>query len=870
MDLHSALWVIAALFVVVGLSEPAAARLRLPYTVALAAVGAGLGAAAAFLWQTTLTDALNPLARAILDFPVSSTVLLSALLPALLFQAALSVDARRMLDDWVPILVLAVLAVVVATLTIGLALVPVSGLPVMACLLIAAIVSTTDPSVVVGLFRQLPAPRRLARILEGESLLNDAAAIALFGLFLGFLTIGRPDPDLAAELLRFPWLLLGGVVFGAATGRGALALMALLPRHPPAQVTISLALPLLVHLAAEALAGVSGVVAVVAAGLAVNLGAPGRLSPQTLVKLRETWELLAHWAGSFIFILAAIFVPRFLSRAEWSDLVLVAVTAAAALVARALILYLVLPALAASGLSPRVEGSYRLAILWGGLRGAVTLALALAVTESPYIAPEVKRQVGIVAAGFTFFTLIVQGLSLRPLIRRLGLDRLTPLDEALGAQVVATALQSVRDRVGEAAQSFGIDRGILSAETAALTERLDQALLIADEGTEIPDRDRITLGLLALAAEERNLVLELFRRQVIAPELAERLVGLADQLSEGARAGGRTGYLAAARRPLGGGRLVRLAEALHNRLGMSRPLAWLAERRFELLVIETVILHGLAVFLDRRIRPVHGPRVAGILHELLERRAEALANALDELRRQFPGYAEELERRLVRRTALQIEAAEYEALVADGLIGEDLRATLMEELDRRRDALAARPRLDLARQKAGLVRRFELFEGMDETDCATLARALRTVYARPGQVLMRRDQPAREVWFVASGAVTADGVGGRVRIGPGGMFGHLALLSGGRTIVEVTAEEPSTLLVLDEAGFRPLLRENARLRQRVAEAARRRGVALEPWLMEEAPPQPDAARAGGPEAEGGGSASADPGARATSGSARRG
>ena len=108
---------------------------------------------------------------------------LDVLLPMLLFQATLEVNLRRMLDDWVPILVLAVVAVVVATFSIGYSLAWISSLPLAVCLLVGAIVSTTDPSAVVSIFRSLSAPRRLARIIEGESLLNDAAAIALFGLF---------------------------------------------------------------------------------------------------------------------------------------------------------------------------------------------------------------------------------------------------------------------------------------------------------------------------------------------------------------------------------------------------------------------------------------------------------------------------------------------------------------------------------------------------------------------------------------------------------------------------------------------------------------------------------------------------------------
>ena len=123
------------------------------------------------------------------------------------------------------------------------------------------------------------------------------------------------------------------------------------------------------------------------------------MSPPAFAKLTDTWDLLAYWAGSLIFMLAAILIPRLLADLRPADFGLIGVTVVAALVARAVILFGLLPLLTLARLSPRVEMPYRLAILWGGLRGAVTLALALAVTESPGVPPEVKRQVGIIATG---------------------------------------------------------------------------------------------------------------------------------------------------------------------------------------------------------------------------------------------------------------------------------------------------------------------------------------------------------------------------------------------------------------------------------------------------------------------------------------
>ena len=169
MDIIAFSGAVALLFVVIGVSEPLAERLRLPFTVILAIMGALLGAVALALSGSGLGDTLNPTVRRLLDLPIRSNVFLYVLLPTLLFQVALVVNARRMLDDWVPILVMAVGAVLVSTVVIGYALTPFTTLPLAACLLIGAVVSTTDPSAVVSIFRNIAAPQRLTRIVEAKA-----------------------------------------------------------------------------------------------------------------------------------------------------------------------------------------------------------------------------------------------------------------------------------------------------------------------------------------------------------------------------------------------------------------------------------------------------------------------------------------------------------------------------------------------------------------------------------------------------------------------------------------------------------------------------------------------------------------------------
>lgn len=827
MDIILITTIIASLFLLIGAAEPMASYLRLPYAVIIACLGILIGAAATFFLHTDFTDALNPVAEAILALPIRSNVFLYVFLPTLVFQVTLGLNLRRMADDWVPILVLAVVAVFGATFIVGYSLALVSTLTLSAALLVGAIVSTTDPSAVVSIFRAIPAPRRLARIIEGESLLNDAAAIALAALFLEYVKAGVPDPSVQAALVRFPVLLIGGVVTGWIAARIAIWIMTLFARYELAVVSVSIALPYLAYIVAEQSVGASGVIAVVIAAMTLQLAGSRRLPPPTWQNLLEVWDLLAHWAGALIFVLAALLIPRMLEALQLRDLELILVVVIAAIAARAVILYLLLPLLTRLGLSPVVEQPYRVAIMWGGLRGAVTLSLALAVTESALVPPGIKREVAILATGFTLFTLLVQGTTLRLVIRWLGLDRLSALDSALYRQVIAVALQTVRADLTKLTGNSDLTKEIVRSEAKLFGERLELVVSAAEAATDIPDSDRVTLGLIALASAERDTIVDRFRDRTLSSALSERLLSDADALIEASRSSGRDGYNAAARRGLGFDRSLRVAVFLHNRLRFSKPLAHITTTRFGLLLAQRLILRDLHEFIDTRIRRIHGKRVAQLLHEKLDQRIETVQQALEGLRLQFPGYAEEMERRTIRRTALRLEEREYDTLLADGLIGEEIHSALSVDIGARRRRAEAAPRLDLALQKVELVRRLSLFSEMDDAVLTRLARVLKTRYVNVGETILHRDTPAKSVCFVASGAVELDVAGQTWRLGRGEMFGQIGMLMRRPQRAEVRAIAPTTLLVLDEDRFLRLLKRSKVIQNAVRESAEKRGIAAE-------------------------------------------
>ncbi|HSA79754.1 MAG TPA: sodium:proton antiporter, partial [Geminicoccaceae bacterium] len=520
LDLPHILFTVAGLLVVVGLLQPLAARLNLSHTVLLAVVGIFIGVAAGFLLNTPLTDAFNELAELILDFPISSNGFLFIFLPILLFEAALMIDVRRLMDDAAPVFVLAVIAVLATTAAVGLALWPLAPVPLVACLLLAAIIATTDPAAVVAIFRDLGAPARLTRLVEGESLLNDATAIAIFTVLLDILMTDQEVPLGAAGLI-FVTSFLGGALVGFIGGRGLMMLVPWLRDSRLAEMTLTLALPYLVYILSERYFEVSGVTAVVMAGLVVSAQGRKRLAPENRAFLHDVWQQLSFWAGSLVFILASMLVPRLMIGTTLYDLLLIGVVALAALLARAVVLFGLLPLLSAARLAQPVGHRYKFVIMWGAMRGAVTLALALGVTENRLIEPEIQRFVAILATGFVLFTLLVNGPTLRPIMHLLKLDRLSPLDQALRHQVLALALSRVRDTIGATAAGYRIGATPTGDVLGPYEERIAEATGQNTFDAEIADRDRLTLGLFALANQERELLLEHFRNRSVSRQILE-------------------------------------------------------------------------------------------------------------------------------------------------------------------------------------------------------------------------------------------------------------------------------------------------------------------------------------------------------------
>src|SRR5499427_5310156 len=241
LDTAFVLIVISALLVIVGVCQPLAAYLKLPPPVLLGVVGVALGGFPALMSQLGWSGRSDPFADIFVELPVTSATFIYVFLPLLVFEAGIATDVRRMLQDAAPILLLAVVATLISTAVVGLALWPLAGVSLAVCLLLGAVVSTTDPAAVIAIFRDIGAPARLTRLVEGEALLNDAAAIALFAVLLGMIGSARAL-DIGSGLKEFFMVFVGGGLFGMIAGRAVLAVIPWVRDDRLAEATLTVAL----------------------------------------------------------------------------------------------------------------------------------------------------------------------------------------------------------------------------------------------------------------------------------------------------------------------------------------------------------------------------------------------------------------------------------------------------------------------------------------------------------------------------------------------------------------------------------------------------------------------------------------------------
>lgn len=457
MQLSELLLIILLFLTIAMMATGLGKHLRLPHTVLLVVMGLGVN----------LMAPLSPYGALISEFRLTHDLVLFVFLPGLIFDSALSLDARALLKDLIPVLVMAIPGMLISAVLVGLGLVFSVNLDLTVALLFGALISATDPVAVIALFKELGVNRRLTVLVEGESLLNDATAIVLFNILLAFVLSGEFLPgDLLTAATDFMKVFLGGVVIGVLLGLVMSELIVRLKQSGNSVVLVStLIMAYLSFIVAEHGFQVSGVMSVLSSAICLSATGLPRLSGHTEQDIREFWTVVVLIFNSLLFIMIGLSVDIGSLLSYWEP-VLWAVLAVA--IARSVSIYGLIPLATFAFALPRIKLGSQHVMWWGGLKGGLAIAIVFSIPDS--VAD--KQLLTELTLGVVLISLLVNASMLRPLLHWLKVDRLND-EEWLEWQQSKVQLKNSIDHVLHDFSSIHLlDGKLQSSVVSALRKNL--------------------------------------------------------------------------------------------------------------------------------------------------------------------------------------------------------------------------------------------------------------------------------------------------------------------------------------------------------------------------------------------------------------
>ena len=487
-----------------------AIRLRIPYTVALVLGGLALGSVSSPIlnrfYAGQRPDWLTP------------EVILFIFLPALLFEGSIKINFKQLRENLTPILILANLGTLVAALVTSYVLHWTIGLPILTSLVFGAAISATDPISVLSIFKDLAVTKRLALLVEAESLLNDGTAAVLFSIFVA--AILTHQVHIVAGVGEFLLEVIGGAAVGFALSYLVSAITSRID-DPQIEITLTTVLAYSSFMIATHL-HLSGVIATVVAGIAVgNMGAKTGMSPRTRLALWSFWEYAAFIINSIVFLLIGLEVRVSDMIHFWPE-ILAAV--GAVLLGRVACVYGTVPI--ANRFAERISMRWQHVLVWGGLHGSLSLALVLSLDRN---FPDRSRLL-VLTFGVVAFSIIVQGLTMKPLVRLLKIVAPKEDDYAI-ARVEQIAISDARAELEDLFKTNAVSRIVYEVLRRDLEDRLhkvDAGLSeIFSKDSSRREAEMVTARLRVLAAE-RSSIEHAVHDGLITPESAAKIMKSTD------------------------------------------------------------------------------------------------------------------------------------------------------------------------------------------------------------------------------------------------------------------------------------------------------------------------------------------------------
>ncbi len=796
-------------------------RVRFPYTVVLVLSGMGLAEAA-----RQFPHSLEPLR----EFVISPDLIFFVFLPTLVFESAFNLDARQLRRNLAPVLMLAVPGLLLSTLLIGAVVSFATTIPFPAALLLGAILSATDPVAVIALFKQIGAPLRLTVLVEGESLLNDATSIVVSKILLGVVMAGVVSMNTVMHgAVDFVVLFAGGLTVGLAMGYLTGYLLGRVESDPFIEITLTTVLAYLSFVVAEAWLHVSGIMATIGAGLALGGWGRMKVSPSVRHYLEHFWEYAAFIANTLIFLMVGLRVeiPEL-----WNSMGLLVWVIIAMLLSRAVVVYGLMPLIGRGTRSERVPKAYQTVMFWGGLRGAIALAIVMSLPEFEY-----SDLFFPIVMGAALFTLLAQGTTISLLMRKLGLAEPPLPDRMARLEVELAAEQRSRKRIQELMKGGLFSGAIGERLLRQCNERIGQTLGRIDtlRGTELHREQELQLLYLRCMTEEKSLYIDLFNKGHLSERsFRELLLALATEVDS---------MRYHRMLPLVRLRKMRkhpVEQALVRLLSASPGMAPVAEGlRLDRVAINYEEAWGHFQGSSRVLEHIHElARMEAIPDDVVEEVRkqylhwqETARKHLDLMAEQFPEFVGSMQERLGSRLRLIAELETSAEHAKQGALPKGLAEEIQSDIDRQLRSLRGHSVERLKIEPEELLRQAPFFQDIPPEAFVNISKNLRSRTVNTGDTIIRQDEEGESLFIVARGVVRVsredDGaVRDLASLMAGDFFGEMALLHPEPRVASVRAVTPCALYELRREDLEETMREHPIIRERLEETDRKRKTAL--------------------------------------------
>lgn len=759
------------------------------------------------------------------EFHLTPELVLFVFIPTLIFESAFNLDARQVSSNIWPILTLAVPGLLISTGIIGFIFTTFTDFDLMVALLVGAILSATDPVAVIAIFKQLGVPERLTILVEGESLFNDATSLVLATILIGLVSAGSFSASVLVDGTgEFLFVFVGGVAVGWILAVMAGQTMGHIEADPFIEITLTTILAYFSFIIAEHVFHVSGIMAVVAAGLTIGSWGKSKISPSTSEFMEHFWEFLAFIANALIFIMVGLQIDLVVL---WQSVDLIGIVVLAMLISRAIVVFGVVPLLGKFPGAEAIGMPFQAVMYWGGLRGAIALAIVLSLPPFEY-----KDTLISIVMGAVLFTLVVQGLSIEKLVKFFGLDALSLSDHLSKLEGDRTARQQGLERINGL-----VEGGLFSGRIAEnLRERCERQLAelnaeIDELNASMTHEEMARILAMRCLAREKARIYELFSRGLINEWAFRELDHTIEVQIDEVR---HRGLMPTAEMEVSIGKAVSLnvirvcqvigARTVVEKLSTSRiirdyDVAWGRYRSVN------SVLHSLDTIANE------GRVDAAVTQEVRQVYEDILANTkaqIDEVAELYPEFVETMQEQLGQRLLLvaEHESVEHEAEL--GMLQEGIASKILKDQAERlrllkQDNISACFEIEVTE----LLRKVPMFAGIGATEREVVGGFMRPCTVPRGEPIIRQGQEGDSMFLIARGIanveIEEEGTTKQVAtLYAGDFFGEAALLHSTPRNATARAATPCSLYELSRKDLDKLFSLYPDIRQTVEAVDRER------------------------------------------------